>query len=137
MRILQFGFGDEPDASDHLPHRCEPRCVAYTGTHDTNTLQGWFRGLRPSWQRQVLAYLGGEPKALHRAAVRALLASPASVVIFPLQDVLGLDERARMNRPGARTGCWRWRLPAMKLDKLAECLSLETALHDRPPPSPR
>jgi 4-alpha-glucanotransferase len=64
----------------------------------------------------VRIYTGAVDAAPHAGAVRALMASPANVVIFPMQDILGLDHRARMNVPGTLEGNWRWRLPPMKLD---------------------
>jgi 4-alpha-glucanotransferase len=116
MRIFQFGFGDEPDSVDHLPHNYSRVCAAYTGNHDNDTTVGWFRHLRAAQRRRVLSYAGGSASAPHVAAIRALMASPANAVIFPMQDMLGLDRRGRMNVPGTLEGNWRWRLPPMKLD---------------------
>ena len=122
MRILQFGFGGEPDSSEHLPHHCPQLCAAYTGTHDNNTTVGWFRRLRPGMRRRMLTYTGGSAATPHLGAMRALMASPANAVIFPMQDVLGLDDRGRMNVPGTLEGNWGWRLPPMKLDPAARRL---------------
>ena len=124
MRIFQFGFGSEPDAADHLPHNYSPLCAAYTGNHDNDTTVGWFRQLRSSQRQRVLAYAGGTDATFHRGSIRALMASPANLVVFPMQDVLGLDHRARMNVPGTIEGNWSWRLPAMNLDKQARQLCL-------------
>jgi 4-alpha-glucanotransferase len=113
MRLFQFGFGTEADSVDHLPHNYPPLCAAYTGNHDNNTTSGWFEGLRPSERRQVQTYTGGQPDTIHRDSLRALLASPANLVICPMQDVLGLDSRARMNVPGTVDGNWSWRLESL------------------------
>jgi 4-alpha-glucanotransferase len=117
MRIFQFGFGSEPDAADHLPHNYSRVCAAYTGNHDNDTIIGWFRHLRPAQQRRVRTYTGAANAAVHAGAIRALMASPANAAMFPMQDVLGLDHRARMNTPGTFKGNWQWRLQPMKLDR--------------------
>ena len=122
MRIFQFGFGRERDSGDHLPHNYTSLTAAYTGNHDNDTTVGWFRQLRPSVRKRVLASTGGDTAAPHLGALRALAASPANTVIFPMQDVLGLDGRARMNVPGTPEGNWRWRLPVMSLDQPARRL---------------
>jgi 4-alpha-glucanotransferase len=125
MRILQFAFGGDSRASEFLPHRYIPNTVAYTGTHDNDTFAGWFAedgasGPRSAGQarkerRAAVAYLegplardlGGEA---HWAAIRSLYASVAQTVIIPMQDVLGLDNAARMNHPGSAEGNWEWRI---------------------------
>jgi 4-alpha-glucanotransferase len=131
MRILQFGFGTEPDSADHLPHNYARLCAAYTGNHDNNTIVGWFQELRRKQRELALDRLGGDPAALHTNALRAILASPANVAIFPMQDVLGLDQRARMNVPGTMEGNWRWRLPAMNLAAEARRLGRMTEAFGR------
>jgi 4-alpha-glucanotransferase len=110
MRIFQFGFGTEADAAIHLPHNLPMHCAAYTGNHDMNTLSGWFRNLTPARQRQVLMYTGGNRDSIHLDIIRSMLCSPANIVIFPLQDILGLGTRARMNVPGTIHENWGWRL---------------------------
>jgi len=122
MRIFQFGFGSEPDSADHLPHNYSRVCAAYTGNHDNDTAIGWFRRLHPSQQQRVRTYTGTADATPHAGAIRALMASPANAVIFPVQDVLGLDSRARMNTPGTIEGNWCWRMPPVKLGKQAQVL---------------
>jgi 4-alpha-glucanotransferase len=126
-RILQFGFGSDADSADHLPHSYPPLCAAYPGNHDCNTTAGWFRDLSPARRQRVLSYLGSRAAEVHLGAIRALMASPASLVIIPMQDVLGLDRRSRMNTPGTVGGNWEWRLhrtdlgaPARQLRLLAD-----------------
>lgn len=111
MRLFQFGFGGEADSAEHLPHHYARLCAAYTGNHDNNTIVGWFRELPRAQKKLALERLGGDPAAVHTNAIRAVLSSAANIVLFPMQDVLGLDERARMNVPGTAEGNWRWRLP--------------------------
>ena len=118
-RIFQFGFDSEPGAADHLPHNYSRLCAAYTGNHDNDTTVGWFQQLPSSQKRRVLAYVGGTAATLHQGSIRALMASPANLVVFPMQDLLGLDHRARMNVPGTLEGNWSWCLQPRKLDQLA------------------
>ncbi|RPJ06401.1 MAG: 4-alpha-glucanotransferase, partial [Deltaproteobacteria bacterium] len=145
MRLFQFGFGTEADSVDHLPHNYSQLCAAYPGNHDNDTTVGWFQGLPASKRRRVQAYVGGHPSTIHHDTLRALFASPASLVIFPLQDLLGLDSRARMNVPGTVDGNWNWRLEsqpsaatAKSLRSLTEMCGLCPAPHRRGEnPSPR
>jgi 4-alpha-glucanotransferase len=119
MRILQYGFGG--DARNHdLPHNYVKNSVAYTGTHDNDTTVGWFRSIagegstRNSEQigreRQFcLNYLNTDGREIHWDFIRAVLSSVADTVIIPLQDLLGLDNDARMNLPNSASGNWAWR----------------------------
>jgi 4-alpha-glucanotransferase len=109
MRILQFAFSD--DASNaFLPHHYVPATVVYTGTHDNDTVQGWWLTTPVHEQRYASRYLGCGEQGLHWAMVRTASASVARTAIFPLQDLLGLDGRHRMNLPGVMGGGnWTWR----------------------------
>ncbi len=113
MKVLQFAFGGGDADHPYLPDSYEGRCVAYTGTHDNNTLRGWFEDEidRPT-RTCVLDYLGPKigPSGVFRELIRLVLASPAALAVIPAQDLLGLGSEARMNRPGTRLGNWRWRL---------------------------
>jgi 4-alpha-glucanotransferase len=145
MRLFQFGFGTEADSVDHLPHNYSQLCAAYPGNHDNDTTVGWFQGLPASKRRRVQAYMGGHPSTIHHDTLRALFASPASLVIFPLQDLLGLDSRARMNVPGTVGGNWNWRLESQPPAATAKTLRSLTEMFGRCPaprrrgenPSPR
>jgi 4-alpha-glucanotransferase len=119
MRVMQFGFG--PGGQYNLPHEYPRRCVAYTGTHDNDTAVGWFQhlarlnGRAPepvSWEREkALKYLNvRDVREIHWDMIRAIMLSPADTVVFPVQDVLGLGTKARMNVPGVAENNWRWRL---------------------------
>ncbi|MCG3125921.1 MAG: 4-alpha-glucanotransferase [Phycisphaerae bacterium] len=116
MRVLQFGFDGSDAGRYHLPERFSPRCVAYTGTHDNPTTVGWWHELRRGGdverRRFVLRYLGVGGKELHWGMIRALCASCAGMVILPMQDMLGLDDRHRMNTPGKARGNWAWQMSA-------------------------
>jgi 4-alpha-glucanotransferase len=135
MRILQWGLG--PGDALHRPHFFSAHTVAYTGTHDTNTVVGWFDGLKTRARQEVMNYSGSDGKEIHLDFVRLAMNSVANTVIVPVQDLVGLDSRSRMNRPGTPNGNWRWRLlpgrltPALttglrRLTELAERLSVHT-----------
>ena len=108
MKVLQFAFSEAD--SKHLPHHHLPNAVAYTGTHDNDTVRGWFSALGGEERQRVRDYLGLEGDAgVEWAMIRAAYTSVAESAVVPLQDVLGLGSEARMNRPGANGGNWSWR----------------------------
>jgi 4-alpha-glucanotransferase len=108
IAVLQFGFGDE-GAHMYLPHRAAGK-VIYTGTHDNDTTEGWFRaGAADHERRNAEAYLGRCDDGIHWAFIRAAQTSVAEFALIPLQDVLGLGSEARMNTPSLHGGNWKWR----------------------------
>ncbi len=114
MKVLQFAFSEAD--SKHLPHHHLPKAVAYTGTHDNDTVRGWFSGLGPEERQRARDYLGleertgsGGESGIEWAMIRAAYTSVAETAVVPLQDVLGLGSEARMNRPGRPEGNWSWR----------------------------
>lgn len=112
MKVLLFAFGEDYPMHPYLPHTFERNCVVYTGTHDNNTVRGWFnRDARPEDKKRLFRYLGREvsEKQVHWGLIRLAMMSVADTVIVPLQDVLGLGEGSRMNRPATSQGNWRWR----------------------------
>ena len=134
MKVMQFGF-DEID-SEHLPHRWEPRLVAYTGTHDNDTCRGWFEGAGAKARRRALAYLGGDSGSIAWSMLRALHVSRADTAVAPLQDVFSLGTEARMNFPGRAAGNWAWRAArAAFTPELAGRLRELTELSGRVPPA--
>jgi 4-alpha-glucanotransferase len=109
MRVLQFAFDGKSD-NPHHPSNHVADAVAYTGTHDNDTLAGWWAGLNGEERAEVLRSLGVEPPADHWMLVRTVLASPAGLAVIPAQDLLGLGSEARMNTPGVAESNWSWRL---------------------------
>jgi 4-alpha-glucanotransferase len=107
MKVLQFAFDGNPD-NPYLPHNHIPNSVVYTGTHDNNTTLGWYHELLEQEREYVLEYLGHAAE-MPWAMVRTALMSVAKLAVVPMQDVLGLDARGRMNTPGVDEGNWRWR----------------------------
>jgi 4-alpha-glucanotransferase len=109
MRVLQFAFdGDATHA--FLPHNFVRNTVVYSGTHDNDTTRGWWDAAPERERMFAASYLGADAHDIHWAMIRAASASVAKLAIFPLQDVLGLDSRHRMNVPGRMGGGnWGWR----------------------------
>jgi 4-alpha-glucanotransferase len=129
MRVMQFGFGD-PGAHVYLPHRFDSNTVVYTGTHDNDTMVGWWQAGSTENERQAAAaYLGlnssgPEARDVHWAFIRAVETSVADLCVIPMQDLLGLGSNARMNTPSRSDGNWGWRCPfpisAEVIHRLAE-----------------
>jgi len=126
MAILQFAFGKDPQAPDFKPHNYPSHRVAYTGTHDNDTVVGWWsstgagdstRTAEDVEKEMAFArrYLNTDGSEIHWAMIRTLMASVADTVIFPLQDVLGVGSEGRMNLPGTSSGNWHWRYRAEEL----------------------
>jgi 4-alpha-glucanotransferase len=116
MRILQFAFDSSESGTAFdpknafLPHNYTERCVAYTGTHDNDTLAGWAEKADAAERAYIERYLGYAPADPARALVRELYKSTAAWAIVPLQDILGLGSEARMNTPSTLGGNWAWRM---------------------------
>ncbi|MFI5303351.1 MAG: 4-alpha-glucanotransferase [Nitrospiria bacterium] len=138
MKVLVFGFGGDMATHPFLPHNYRRNSVVYTGTHDTNTVLGWFRkevGLDE--KGRICAYLGKEVNegSIHVDMTRLAMMSVASTVIIPMQDVLGLGENQRMNLPGSQKGNWEWRLKPEQLNLPSfEQVSLMTQMYGRADP---
>jgi len=135
MRILQFGFESDPANHPYLPHNYIPNCIVYSGTHDNNTLRGWFENEATLEDKQRLfQYLGREIHSgeLPKELIRLLMMSIANTVILPIQDLLGLGEEARMNRPSVALGNWEWRLLPSQLTSAHKEMLLElTSIYGR------
>ena len=109
MKILQFAFEPEGDNPDY-PHNYPRDSVVYTGTHDNDTSAGWLGTASSAAARRALAYVGGRRPAFAWNMLRTAWASPASIAVAPVQDLLGLGSEARMNYPGKQNGWWTWRM---------------------------
>ena len=134
MKILQFGFGTDAD-DEFLPHNWTRACVAYTGTHDNDTVRGWWQSATPRERRYAGSYLPAGEHDIHWAMIRACSNSVANFAVFPLQDVLGLDAAHRMNIPGTMGDHnWSWRFSWPMLDaEHGRVLGLITAASGRGP----
>jgi len=139
MRVLQFAFGGDPHDT-HLPHEYTRASVAYTGTHDNDTVVGWFQqrsvaGASAGERRErelCLKYLGTDGAEIHWDFIRAAQMSVAVIAVAQLQDVLGLGSEARMNTPASAEGNWAWRFEEGALtDGLAARLRETTSMYGR------
>jgi 4-alpha-glucanotransferase len=110
MKVLQFGFNSK-GAHTHLPHRYTPGTAAYTGTHDNDTTQGWWKTASKAERNAVEAYVGPVSERPVWPLMRAVAGSVAQMAVVPAQDLLELGSEARMNTPAIATGNWSWRAP--------------------------
>jgi 4-alpha-glucanotransferase len=113
MRVLMFGFAEEPARNVNAIHNTPENCVVFTGTHDNNTVKGWFETEASALEKRRLALtLGREPAVdeLHWDMIRLAMMSPARMCIIPVQDLLCLGSEARINTPGRWEGNWLWRM---------------------------
>ncbi len=122
MVVLQFGFAvgeraNVHDLANHVEHR-----VAYTGTHDNDTLRGWYESLPDARRALVDAARPGVAEEPWWDLIALTFSSPARVAMVQAQDVLGLGSEARMNQPGLAKGAWKWRLDALPSRALARRL---------------
>ena len=123
MKVLEFAFSADGQ-SIYLPYHYDENCVVYTGTHDNDTIQGWYEAI-PEWDRDFsIRYLGNRHtprKEIHWDFIRAALGSRARLAVIPMQDYLGLGSEARINEPSTLGDNWKWRLLPDEFDgKLAE-----------------
>lgn len=134
MKILQFAFGDSLPDSPYAPHNYAHNFVVYTGTHDNDTARGWYRDEGSQYHQQIEQYVGRtfQEDDIADIMVHMAIASVANTAIIPVQDLLGLDEVARMNTPGSAENNWLWRLlPGQIHPKAEERLSALTLLYNR------
>jgi 4-alpha-glucanotransferase len=113
MKVLLFGFGDNLSKNPYVPHNHIKNCVVYTGTHDNNTVKGWFEHeATPDDRRRLSKYLGHDLSSENVSweMIRMAMMSVADTAILPMQDILGLGEEARMNHPGTIEGNYQWRM---------------------------
>ncbi|MBE6701811.1 MAG: 4-alpha-glucanotransferase [Ruminococcaceae bacterium] len=120
MRVFQFAFLGDPK-TPHLPHNYPKNCIAYTGTHDNNTLLGYVWEQDDATRRLMLDYCGytdADWDKSYDAILRTMLRSHAGLVLFPVQDLLGFGADTRMNTPGRAEGNWGYRITKEQLAAL-------------------
>jgi 4-alpha-glucanotransferase len=121
MKVLLFAFNGDLKSHPYLPHNFTENCVVYTGTHDNNTVRGWFENEASEREKSNLfQYLKRRvsPDEVANELIRLALESSADIAIIPLQDILGLGKDARMNIPGTTRHNWRWRVTKSELDTI-------------------
>ena len=137
MKVLQFAFDKEDigGGNDYLPHNYNQNCVVYTGTHDNETISGWFLGLGKEDRDFVRDYMGDHDTAnkwMYKNLIAMAMRTTAKMCIIPAQDWLGLDNSSRMNMPGTVDANWSWRLtPGQITDALAEEVLIITKRYGR------
>jgi 4-alpha-glucanotransferase len=131
MKILQFAFGGGAE-NGYLPHNYPNNCAVYTGSHDNNTSRGWYKSANKHEREFCKKYLRSNGRAIHWDFINAAFSSVADTAIIQLQDVLGLDGKARMNFPSTTDGNWQWRFREKDLTvKIKEKLKEITETYGR------
>ena len=130
MKVLEFAFDsrDSGCASDYLPHNYPENCVAYTGTHDNETIVGWWKSITAAERKLARDYLcdhATPEEELYKCFISLIMRSAARVCVIPMQDYMGLDNRFRMNKPSTVGTNWKWRIKKRDLTK-----KLQKEIHD-------
>ena len=133
MRVLQFGFNPKNEDNDHLPHNYVENSIAYTGTHDNDTIMGWAKENKAAAavaKKYCRANCFFAP--LNKAMIKTLYASASKLAIVPMQDLLGLGSDTRMNTPSTVGGNWKWRMTEKQLSgKLVGWLADTAEVYNR------
>ncbi len=121
MKVLEFAFDarDTGSSDDYLPHNYDENCIAYTGTHDNQTITSWLESITEEERMMARAYLCDAytpEKELYLPFIALIMRSRANVSIIPMQDWLGLSDESRMNTPSTVGNNWRWRVKQSELD---------------------
>lgn len=132
MKVLEFAF-DSREESDYLPHNYYRNSVVYTGTHDNETILGWYENLNFQDRKLAMDYLDiTNDKDVNWKFIRAALSSVADLAIIPMQDYLGLGNEGRINKPSTVGANWRWRMLKDEFDdELIEKIRKITKLYGR------
>ncbi|MNK87831.1 4-alpha-glucanotransferase [compost metagenome] len=136
MKVIQFAFGEDLAVSPHIPHNFESvNFIVYTGTHDNNTTLGWFKNETDEALRKRLSnYVGTSVNEtnINMVMIRLCYSSIAEIAIIPMQDIMQLDDAAKMNMPGKASGNWAWRVDeGFITEKMINWLKSETELYRR------
>lgn len=122
IKVLEFAFDarDTGSSNDYLPHNYPENCVAYTGTHDNQTLISWFDTISYEEKQVVRNYICDKftpDEKLHLPLICVLMMSVAKICIIPIQDYLGYKDDTRINIPSTLGTNWRWRLQKGELSE--------------------
>lgn len=124
IKVIQFAFGDD-ETNVNLPHNYHPNFLVCTGTHDNDTTLGWLNSIKGEEKKQAQRYLGKRKNRALKKAIEMAWSSTAKLAVLPLQDLLGLGTKARMNIPGTASGNWGWRFQWNQLKSRHESWLLE------------
>mgnify|MGYP000009423813 FL=1 len=130
MKVLEFAFDsrDSGCANDYLPHNYPENSVAYTGTHDNETIAGWWKSIMAKERKLARDYLCDNytpDKELHKCFISLVMRSSAKLCVIPMQDYMGLDNSCRMNQPSTVGKNWKWRIRKRELT-----VKLQKEIHD-------
>jgi len=137
MKVLQFGFDsrDTGNSADYLPHNYTENSVAYTGTHDNQTLVSWFKTISEEEQKAAREYMCDmytPDYKLYKAFISLVMRSRSELCVIPMQDWLGLSDESRMNTPSTVGNNWRWRMKKTDMsERLAEEIRKMTVMYGR------
>jgi len=134
MKVLQFAWdfydGKFNTENAYLPHNCEKNSVFYTGTHDNQTSRGWFESLPENYKDYVRRYFQSSNEDIVWQMIRGALSSVANTAVIPMQDIMGLDDSARMNLPASvGSANWSWRydpsqMQSWMMDRLRDMIEI-------------
>ena len=134
MKILQFAFDSRED-SDYLPHNYNNNCIVYTGTHDNDTVVGWYKEINSEDKNMCIDYMNSkhtEENEIHWDFICLAMRSVADTCIIPVQDYLGLGSEARINIPSMLGDNWKWRMEKDSFSKpMIEKIKMLTELYGR------
>ncbi len=136
MKVLEFAFDSRDGGGrEYQPHNYPRNCVAYVGTHDNDTVQGWCKTAAPDDVALALEYIHADPwEGVHWSMMRAIWASVADMAIVQMQDLLGLGSESRLNTPSTLGKNWCWRaLPGFDSTILAQRVHRQMELYQRLP----
>lgn len=137
MKVLEFAFDsrDTGSSNDYLPHNYDENCVAYTGTHDNQTITSWFKTISEKERKMARDYLcdhATPDDELYLLFISLIMRSSANLCVIPMQDYLGLDDSCRMNKPSTVGENWKWRLKKNELtDEIKEKILNMTKMYGR------
>lgn len=135
MKVIQFAFDSRED-SNYLPHNYSSNCVVYTGTHDNDTVVGWFKSMKKNDRQMALDYINSKglntDEEISMAFIKLAMSSVAELCIIPMQDYLSLDQSARINIPSTLGNNWIWRMDHKAFnDKIVRKMRAVTELYAR------
>lgn len=137
MKVLEFAFDsrDTGSRNDYLPHNYSENCVAYTGTHDNQTIASWFKTISEEERKMAREYLCDNytpDSELYKSFIALIMRSRAELCVIPMQDWLGLDDAARMNTPSTIGNNWKWKMSKSVLTaELSEKIRKLTEIYGR------
>lgn len=135
MKVLEFAFDTRDTGYGYLPHCYTRNCIVYTGTHDNETINGWFETAPEEDTANAIRYLRlTKEEGYHWGMMRSAWASVSDTAIMQMQDLLGLGHEARINTPSTLSDNWTWRCkPEDISDELAKQLYEEMKIYERLP----